>query len=542
MAVTFVKNVGSASISMATTGTVTVPVGGVALGNLLVVRTVVDTSGQASYADSRSNTYTRRIDNESSTGEFAHLASSVLTTALVSGDTITVTVPKSTGLVVVDEFSGVGTFDAIGTTGTGSSTTPSGSLSPGVAGLLLAAVYSDTLVSVSVEDADNAGGDTWHALTLSGSASRTTLAAYKITTSAVAQTYDPTLNVTGPWADTLLSWGAASTGPSGIGAVTLQPAAVSGSGTLTISGSGALTLKPIEVSGTGIAGMVGTGAITLPPASISGAGGETFTATGALTLPPASVSGTGAESFDATGALTLAPVAVEGTGDHTLTVTATGALTLQPVSVSGTGALSIPGSGAVTLPPAAVGGTGIAGMVGTGSLTLPSIAVSGTGTGNDEVTGNGALTLPPASVSGSGIAGMVGSGALTLPPASVAGTGSETFTATGSLTLAPASVGGTGTAGGDLDECAYDYPRDYDDPAQTYDCEATPPQPSGGGTYRPRLRQPMPIPVPQKVHISGVGAIRLAPAAVRGLGDMTEDEGWLYGLPNDEHLLLGLGA
>ena len=102
------------------------------------------------------------------------------------------------------------------------------------------------------------------------------------------------------------------------------------------SGTGAITLAPVAVSGVGIGGAVGTGAATLQPVSISGSGTQTFTATGALTLKAAAVSGTGTETFTATGSLTLQPVAISGTG--TLTISAMGDVTLAAVTVSGTGA------------------------------------------------------------------------------------------------------------------------------------------------------------------------------------------------------------
>ncbi len=88
------------STATGTTLTVTVPAAGVAAGNTVLVSFAMDpVSGTVSGTDSRGNTYTDDSDimngtSGSGTGVRTVVLSAPVTTALVSGDTITITFPS----------------------------------------------------------------------------------------------------------------------------------------------------------------------------------------------------------------------------------------------------------------------------------------------------------------------------------------------------------------------------------------------------------------------------------------------------------------
>ena len=128
----------------------------------------------------------------------------VITTALTSGQSITVAHTAENGYSGADEFSGVGDYDTsagqLQTTASPTST----SITPANVGLVIGNVSHDDANGYPyTEDADSVGGDTWHSLTyiedrIGG--------AYKITTSAVSQTYDPTLNGSDNVSTHIASW------------------------------------------------------------------------------------------------------------------------------------------------------------------------------------------------------------------------------------------------------------------------------------------------------------------------------------------------
>lgn len=206
MAVAFVKNVGSGTFSMSTSSVITVPAAGVAAGNLLVVRVRENIQGTVTVEDTGGNTYTeRRV--QSWLSRRTHVFESAVATALVSGNTITATFAKADGETAVDEWSGVGTFDT--TTGaSGTSATPSsGAITPAGVGLIVGTLGAG---ENHTEDTDSDGGDTWHGLTAPGDGYQND-AAYKITTSAVSQSYDPTIAASAGWGCAILAWNEAVT-------------------------------------------------------------------------------------------------------------------------------------------------------------------------------------------------------------------------------------------------------------------------------------------------------------------------------------------
>lgn len=212
MAVAFVANIGSVSQGGggATTLTITVPAAGVALNHQIVVRLVIGSAtALTSVTDTGGNSYAVKVGpTDNSVRCWILMANAA--TALVSGNTIVASFPaKITGVMVADEFSGA-TTTADGTnSGTGSSTTPSsGAITPaGATDLIVGLVGGPSSMGTYTEDSDNAGGDTWHSLTITGVQRG---AAYKITTSAVSQTYNPTYTTSNAWADQIAAFLAAS--------------------------------------------------------------------------------------------------------------------------------------------------------------------------------------------------------------------------------------------------------------------------------------------------------------------------------------------
>lgn len=229
MAITFVRNGGANSAkASATTLAATVPAAGHAAGNLLVVHcSTANTStppAVSTIVDTRGNTYVSKHAENSNTFRGEETFVSVLGTTLQSGDTITVTWASAATCraVVTAEFAGVGsTEDVASVSATGNSGTPSsGAMTPASAATLLIGgwVYNRPSGDTFTEDTDNDGGDTWHTVpktgTTGGAAASniTSGIAYKITTSAVSQTYNPTNN-SGTWAADLLAFQASGGAP-----------------------------------------------------------------------------------------------------------------------------------------------------------------------------------------------------------------------------------------------------------------------------------------------------------------------------------------
>src|SRR5436309_1731640 len=128
-AIAFVKNVGINESS--TTGTslsVTVPAGGVVFGHTLLVSFAIDpAAGAVSCADSKGNSYSKVMDfanGSGTTGVRTVVFSARVVTALVFGNTITVTHPSVRSRALsINEFSGLGYVDKT-QTGAGNSVTP----------------------------------------------------------------------------------------------------------------------------------------------------------------------------------------------------------------------------------------------------------------------------------------------------------------------------------------------------------------------------------------------------------------------------------
>src|SRR5438034_651829 len=126
----FVKNIGTNS--SATTGTtiaVTVPAAGVATGDSVILTlAMADASGGVTATDSKGNTYSLAADITNASNVRTVILAAHNVTALVSGDTITVTHPSaSVRALSANEFSGLSPTSALDQThtATGSSTAPS---------------------------------------------------------------------------------------------------------------------------------------------------------------------------------------------------------------------------------------------------------------------------------------------------------------------------------------------------------------------------------------------------------------------------------
>jgi hypothetical protein len=317
MAIAFVKNGGTASskaVGGATSLSVTVPAGGHAAGNVVVLRWAADlivASGTApSVTDSRGNTWVELSGG--TTGPIHGTLASQLTTALQAGDTITLTWANGAqGAMAISttEFSGVSVTENVpegATSNTGGSTTPSVSVTPTDAAAL---VFSNLRIQGPVggsytEDGDSAGGDTWHTFpavgTTGGSASSNASCkgAYKITTSAVAQTHNPTI-ASRPWHFRLYALEEAGpVNPTDSGAIT------------SIASLDDAELLAGENAQTSIAALDDLEALREPPSDAItsstqvGVEGIAFSDSGSIT---SSSSLAGAESFaDATGITSLA--------------------------------------------------------------------------------------------------------------------------------------------------------------------------------------------------------------------------------------------
>lgn len=208
----YVGNCGSSSAksNVALTLTVTQPV---PVGALVYVRGGMDTTqGSVLVTDSQGNAWNTFAGVVRCSGAW-----SVLTNALTTSDTITFTPGAGVAAVaaVADFFVGlVAKTDFSDSSAGGSSATPSvGPSTP---------TFPDDLILGTVgvngpsgdgftEDTDTNGGDGWHTLkrlgTTGGGATSnaTTNAAYKITTSAAAQTYNPSLGTSRNWGEHMIS-------------------------------------------------------------------------------------------------------------------------------------------------------------------------------------------------------------------------------------------------------------------------------------------------------------------------------------------------
>jgi hypothetical protein len=112
------------SITSNTSLSVTVPAGGVAAGNTIIVSFAMDpNAGTVSVADTKSNSYSKDVDILNSKGVRTLVFSAPVTTALVAGNTITVTYPATVSKAVsIYSVSGLVSASRVDQTQTGPGT------------------------------------------------------------------------------------------------------------------------------------------------------------------------------------------------------------------------------------------------------------------------------------------------------------------------------------------------------------------------------------------------------------------------------------
>jgi hypothetical protein len=208
----FVKHVGSSSCG-STSSVVTVPAGGVASGNTLVVRFVQRStvSGAVTVSDSRGNAYSQDLEvvNSGGGGVRTLVFSANVQTALVAGDSITVSHPTSGSLsAAVDEFSGVVATNRVDVTGSAIGAGPPVSASVttahkrdlivGVLGIRGHTTFTQpggwSSLTTLAPDCGGAGGNSQNN------------AGYRIVSATGTYTYDPTISTSEGWAEAVVAY------------------------------------------------------------------------------------------------------------------------------------------------------------------------------------------------------------------------------------------------------------------------------------------------------------------------------------------------
>jgi type II secretory pathway pseudopilin PulG len=210
----FVSFIGNASCGT-TSMTITVPSGGVAAGNRVVVtlETRGGTSGAVTATDSRSNAYGSDVDFTNIDQRLVILSANA-GTALATGDTIRVNYPSATSaMVTAAAFANMATtspVDASGT-GAGSGSGPSASVTTTNANDLLFGAVS-IANSLSATQPSSWVGSYFQAGCGGGSnGNSTNVGAYRQPTSTGAFTYNPTMNSSGRWAAGVVAYKPGST-------------------------------------------------------------------------------------------------------------------------------------------------------------------------------------------------------------------------------------------------------------------------------------------------------------------------------------------
>ena len=214
---TFVQTIGTATAQTSgTTLSITVPVGGVPIGHTLIVRTLSDFMNNGpTITDSRSNAYTRdRSAADAASTIRLSIYSCAITTALLAGDTITITfaTTSTTRVAVAGEFSAVLNPVIVDAQNgkVGTSTLPSVSATTLHASDLLIGA-----VGVAGDSSDSYTNDTaniWTSLTQVGttggtaSANRTINSAYRSIPSTGTYTFAPTLGTSSIWIAFLVAY------------------------------------------------------------------------------------------------------------------------------------------------------------------------------------------------------------------------------------------------------------------------------------------------------------------------------------------------
>ncbi len=204
----FVQTVGSASCG-GTSSIISVPVGGVPVGDTILVRVALRNSSAAvpvAATDSVGNTYTVDADVVSGNRIRAVVLSAHVDFALATSDTIVVTHADGRAeSAVVEQFSGiaaVGRVEATGT-GTGNSATPSASLASGGGEVLLYGVVANW---GNVTHTEAVGWTSVALVAVQCNRRMDNAAGYMIVDVAGPYTYATTLSANRRWAESLVAY------------------------------------------------------------------------------------------------------------------------------------------------------------------------------------------------------------------------------------------------------------------------------------------------------------------------------------------------
>jgi hypothetical protein len=400
MAWTHVREAGTAVANNVSSTTLVFTVGasGCQVGDTLVAIISSDNSGTngaaptLSVSDTGGNSWSVRnvslrdpgLVNE---GVCTWTADCLVTTALVSGNTITATfnpavVAKS---MSIREFAGgaqttVAADRLAGQNGTnGSSAAPTASLNPAVLTdyLMIGAVGVECgTADTFTQDTDTTNG-TWVSYTRVGAglttSGNTVAGAYKIVTANGGQTYNPTLGTIRDWAEKMTAYRAGIDLASGDGVGTSSTTA-----DLTVTSGAAVDLASTD--GNGTSSTTADLIVTLALEAASGIGASTTTADAVIALALASADAVGVSTTTADAILAIALGAqADGvaTTDADLTVTTPSIVDLEG---STDGSSTTVGDLVLDIPLAAASGIGTS--TTTADLTVPvQHALEGTAAG-----------------------------------------------------------------------------------------------------------------------------------------------------------------
>ena len=200
MAVVHVGEIDNATANANSSVTLTVGTA-VPVGSFVVV-TIASGSSVPSVSDSSSHTYTEWLGTDDG-GEHPRLFYTTVTTQLEINDTIVVSESMMKDwAVVANEFTGVSDPETEDTEASNNSTGTAVTVTAvmtNAANLIVGMCQADPdELTFSSEDADTAGGSGWTSLTRNSQDAVGIVAhAYKVTTSAVSQTYDPSMTGSG---------------------------------------------------------------------------------------------------------------------------------------------------------------------------------------------------------------------------------------------------------------------------------------------------------------------------------------------------------
>jgi hypothetical protein len=204
-----IKEIGSV-LCGGTSSVITVPAGGVAAGNTVIVRLVIRGSGSGSVTalDSRGNSYTNDVDFTGNSVRVVVLSASA-GTALAQNDTITVSHPTgdATG-AVASEFFGVVSSGRVDDTGTatGNNATPSAAVITVQPRDLLVGVVGNTN-SHSYTEAANWTTLSHLSMSCGGApGNANSHSARRSTATAGSYSYSPTLNSGDRWAAAIVAY------------------------------------------------------------------------------------------------------------------------------------------------------------------------------------------------------------------------------------------------------------------------------------------------------------------------------------------------